>query len=246
MTWDVAMDETLDTEMKARIRGVSAQMEKFNFFFGIELGRNFFNMVDNLSRSLQSKTISACEGQNLVNITLGTLQKIRDEDSFNLFWKYLEKNRSSVSVDPPTLPRKRKVPRRFEIGEGIPEHSETATDYYRRAYFEAIDFVVEAVNNRPKQKGYNMLQNLEALLTTKNHQSTLKEVTEFYTSDFIPDRLQSQLSLFHSSWDPKIQKDLKSVISFLQSLSAVKKEYFSEVIKVIKLILVMPTTNATN
>ncbi len=33
MTWDAAMDETLDTEMKARIGGVSAQMEKFDFFF---------------------------------------------------------------------------------------------------------------------------------------------------------------------------------------------------------------------
>ncbi len=141
---------------------------------------------------------------------------------------------------------KKVIPGKIEIGEGISEHSETAKDYYRRAYFEAIDFVVEAVNNRFKQKGYNMLQNLETLLTTENHQSALKEVTEFYTSDFIPDCLQSQLSLFHSSWDPKIQKDLKSVISFLQSLSAVKKEYFSEVIKVIKLILVMPATNATS
>ncbi len=126
-------------------------------------------------------------------------------------------------MDPPTLPRKRKVPRRFEIGESMPEHPEMAKDYYRRAYFEAIDLVVEAVNNRFKKKGYNMLQNLETLLTTENHQSALKEVTEFYTSDFIPDCLQSQLSLFHSSWDPK-KKNLKIVISFLQSLSAVNKE----------------------
>ncbi len=33
MTWDAAMNETWDTEMKAHIRGVSAQMEKFDFFF---------------------------------------------------------------------------------------------------------------------------------------------------------------------------------------------------------------------
>ncbi len=65
------------------------------------------------------------------------------------------------------------------------------------------------------------------MMQHENHQSALKEVTEFYTSDFIPDCLQSQLSLFHSSWDPK-KKNLKIVISFLQSLSAVKKEYFSE------------------
>ena len=33
IAWDVAMDETQDTEMKTRIGGVSAQMENFDFFY---------------------------------------------------------------------------------------------------------------------------------------------------------------------------------------------------------------------
>ena len=49
--------------MRARIGGVAAQMENFDFFFGIHLGRKVLSIVDNLSRSLQAKTISACEGQ---------------------------------------------------------------------------------------------------------------------------------------------------------------------------------------
>ena len=38
-TWQAAKQATKDTEMKAHITGVAAQMEKFEYFFGIELGR---------------------------------------------------------------------------------------------------------------------------------------------------------------------------------------------------------------
>ena len=54
------------------IRGVASQMEKFEFFYGVELGRKILNMVGNLSRALQSRAISACEGQRLVSLTLNT------------------------------------------------------------------------------------------------------------------------------------------------------------------------------
>ena len=37
-TWQAAKQATKDTEMKARITGVAAQMEKFEYLFGIELG----------------------------------------------------------------------------------------------------------------------------------------------------------------------------------------------------------------
>ena len=65
LTLDEAMTATQDSEMRARIGGVSTQMLKFDFFFGVELGRKLLNMVDDLSRSLQARTISSCEGQKL-------------------------------------------------------------------------------------------------------------------------------------------------------------------------------------
>jgi hypothetical protein len=46
--WDWSPTTVTDTDMKARIRGVQAHMQKFEFFFGSSL-------ADNLSRTLQSK-----------------------------------------------------------------------------------------------------------------------------------------------------------------------------------------------
>ena len=36
--WDESVEVVRDTEMKARIQGVTAQMKKFDFFFGVSLG----------------------------------------------------------------------------------------------------------------------------------------------------------------------------------------------------------------
>ena len=120
MTWDVANDATKDTELKARIGGVAAQMEKFNFFFGVELERKILNMTDNLSRSLETKTTSAHEGQTIVKTTLSTHLKMRTEMNFTLFWKYVEFRISSIEVSSPTFHRKRKIPRQYETDGNTP------------------------------------------------------------------------------------------------------------------------------
>ena len=59
---EVALEVARDTESKARIQGVSAQMNTFQFPFGTMLGEMVLRYTDNLSRSLQEKVCSAAEG----------------------------------------------------------------------------------------------------------------------------------------------------------------------------------------
>lgn len=86
-TWEVSLESRLDTEMKARLLGVRAQMELFDFLYGICLGKLVLKHADNLSKTLQSATISAAEGQRVAELTLCVLEKIRAESEFDLFWK---------------------------------------------------------------------------------------------------------------------------------------------------------------
>ena len=72
--------------MKARIQGVSAQMKKFEFFFGVSLGLLILRHTDNLSRTVRKQDMSAAEGQELVSLTLTTLKSMRNDASFDLFW----------------------------------------------------------------------------------------------------------------------------------------------------------------
>lgn len=78
-------------------------MDCFAFFFGVELGRVVLNMADNLSAALQGSTVSASEGQSLMQMTVTTLQSIRSDDFFAMFWKTVEKKRQQCGVDEPNL-----------------------------------------------------------------------------------------------------------------------------------------------
>lgn len=57
--WDWSLQTVKDTDMKARIRGVQAHMQKFDFFFGSSLAEVLLRNADNLSKTLQCKDLSA-------------------------------------------------------------------------------------------------------------------------------------------------------------------------------------------
>ena len=141
------MEATKDTEVRARIGGVAAQME---FFYGLELGRKILNIVDNLSRSLQRRYMCALDGQKLVQIMLSALQLMRTDNNFKLFWHYVEQRKSKVEgVSSLALVRHKKVPKRFEIGDTASEQQlSSVVDHYRAIYFEAIHTVIGTIKNR--------------------------------------------------------------------------------------------------
>ena len=102
--WDQAAGIVHDTETIARIRGVAAHMQSFEFFFGLVLGEILLCHTDNLSKTLQ-KNYSASEGQRVADMTKRTLHGIRDEQSFDLFWEKVSTMASDVDVNDPVLPR---------------------------------------------------------------------------------------------------------------------------------------------
>ena len=60
--WEEIKDITMDSEIRARIVGVQAQMEKFEFLFGLVLGIHILKHTDNLSKTLQSPELTAADG----------------------------------------------------------------------------------------------------------------------------------------------------------------------------------------
>ena len=115
-TWEEAFAVTKDTAAKARIRAVSVIMKTFNFVFGAMLGEMILRHTDNLSSTLQHRSMSAAEGQEIAHMTVQTLKTLRSDQSFDVFWSKVNQFASSRDVNEPQLPRKRKTPRRFEEG----------------------------------------------------------------------------------------------------------------------------------
>ena len=82
--WDQAVEVVKDSETKAKIRGISVQMGTFDYFYGHLLGQLVLNHVDNLSSTLQYKSMSATEGQVLAKMTVETLKSIPEFDELDV------------------------------------------------------------------------------------------------------------------------------------------------------------------
>ena len=86
LVWQESLDVVKEAEMRSRIQGVSLCMKSIEFFFGLLLGELLLRDSDNLSKTLQSPHMSAAEGQKIAKMTIHTLESIRSEENFLLFW----------------------------------------------------------------------------------------------------------------------------------------------------------------
>ena len=66
-------------------------------------------------------------------------------------------------VQSPSLPRKRKMPRRIETGASSGDFHTTPEDCYHQIYYEVLDFVIQAVTDRFDQAGYQVHCKLQEL-----------------------------------------------------------------------------------
>jgi len=246
--WEKATDIIHDTETVARIRGVASQMSTFDFFFDLVFGEILLRHTDNLSRTLQ-KPCSASEGQIIADMTKRTLQEMRTDENFVLFWKKVSQMASTLEVSDPVLPRKQKVPKRFEIGSAPPKYCAEPKDHYRRIYFEGLDLLVQAISDRFDQPGYCTylcLQELMLKAVNKEDFSTeLTTVCNLYGSDLHAANLKMQLEMLGDHFSGN-NVDIFDVKKYLQDSAPAVKTLFSEVTLLMKLILVLPATNATS
>ena len=254
-TWEEALTVTQDTEPKARIHGVSAQMCNFDFFYGCMLGELILKHADNLSSTLQHKHISAAEGQQIALMTLQTIKSVCTDEMFDLFWAKVTQRATDLGINDPQLPRCRKRTRRYDDGHSEGDFHSTPKAYFRQSYYEAIDLVVGCIENRFDQPGYRIYRTLESLLLKVCKQDDiaddLEAILSFYKDDFDHELLPVQLETF-GTYFQQTQGDSVSNISVFDvkscflSLSHGQRLLLSQVEKLLQLIFVMPSTNATS
>ena len=157
--WEEAKDFASDSESRSRINGVQAQMERFEYLFGLVLGECVLKHTDNLSKTLQSPSLSAAEGQQIAEMTRKTLEHIRSDECFDAFWERVLQVQQELGVQEPVLPRRRKAPRRFEIGTGDCAFPDTPKEFFRRHYFEVLDLIVNFIKDRFNHLGMECTDN---------------------------------------------------------------------------------------
>ena len=154
--------------MKARIRGVDVNMRTFDYIFGAYLGELILGHSDNLSKTLQNPDLSAVDGHRTATATVNNLRNIRSEGGFNMFWDKILIHANRLDVDKPKLPRRKAPPKSLESYSGYGKGSEAVhdspKDLYRKHYFEALDAVINCIDDRFEQEDFKIYAQMEQVL----------------------------------------------------------------------------------
>ena len=246
--WDVCLSERLQPDVRARIIGCKAQMERFDFFFGLHLGERLYSHTDNLSKTLQGTKMATVSGQRLANLTKETLTKMRTDQSFDYFYANVARKSEGEGVGEPTLPRKRRTPARLEVGSGAPSYPTTAKDYFRRVYYEAIDLIVSAIDQRFNQESFSSYAQMETLLVKaangEDYEAEFKFLEASYSEDVDTGALPGQLSTLEVMLKEEKISCFDEILLAVSKFPEPKKKLIQEVQTVCKLLAVNPATSA--
>ena len=81
---DESLDGNLEPEIKGRIIGVKSQVNTFNYFYGVTMLQLVLRHSDNLSKTLQKFSLTSCQGKEIADLTLQTINSLRSESEFEL------------------------------------------------------------------------------------------------------------------------------------------------------------------
>ena len=255
---DVCLEESgLNRDVKSRIIGCKAQMEKFDYYFGLKLGNLLYPHTDKLSQTLQSEKMSAVSSKRLSMLTVKTISEMRNSESFDALYDLCLKEIKKLEfIEEPVLKRKRKNPKysllyHFDGYESRSEahHSAIPRDHYRQQFYQAIDVLISSVRDRFDQPSFVVFENLESLLIkTLKGEETLAEiqiVQKNYASDINTTDLNVELATFKVLMEGKEIEHFHDLLKEMGLLEKPEKKYLTNICKICKILAVNPASSAT-
>lgn len=116
---------------------------------------------------------------------------------------------------------------------------------YKRVCLNAVNPIVACIKERFDQPEFKAPQSLEMLLVDATHdreyQNSLSDVLNIYDQDIITIELDVQLDFWKTIFDEK-----EDIISNIRKLHKSREVYFSEVITLLEILLVLSATNAVS
>ena len=140
----------------------------------------------------------------------------------------------------------------MRIGATQGDFPDTPEAHYRQLFFEAVDNVVLAISERFDQPGYRTYRNMQDLITKacrgEPYEDELEYACDFYGDDLPRLQLQTQLPLLRHLFQETAAANVTfhDIVRVLGTLSAAQRLAFSAVWICMKLLLIMPATNATS
>ncbi|XP_043210530.1 zinc finger MYM-type protein 1-like isoform X2 [Amphibalanus amphitrite] len=204
---DIIDDNGTAPDVKARLRGVSIQLQHFETLFAMYLALQIFEPCECLAKTLQKPSLSIGDAIKAANDLVSILDSQRTDQSFSSLFTSVSKRTTELTTEiaPPKAPRVRRPPRRLEqTSQPCPPAELDAKAGLRKQYFNAIDIVSAEVRRRFNQPGVKRLSEMERALLEPGR-------------PLPPESDEVDLSLAPQLW--RSWPDISALQSSLQSIS---------------------------
>ena len=182
------------------------------------------------------------------------VQNMSDAIIWQDVWKATE-----LKLSEPQLPRAQRAPKRFEVGTGQPSFPLSLKEYYRRHYwyFGVVDLSVKAlmqlnvvlINKASRHIYQRMEELLLKSLWEEDTSDELRYFTDNYSDDLNTLSLKVQLLLFngllHSDSAFCYFERFNDICLAMKELNTAQRCLITEVIILVKLLLVNPSTKCS-
>jgi hypothetical protein len=233
----------------AKAHGLHEKLDKSETLLALYICQEIFTPAELLSKTLQNSTMSVSGALEAAKLVIHTLESKRSEEHYDFLWNKMVQDGEQMELVAPQLPRQRKKSTRLQFDYGHATSAghqfNSAKDYYRKSFFEAMDAVITEMKDRFDQPGFAKYEKLEkSLLTSVDNFLADADLTSNCASyGFDMHRLPTQLGMIRQLM-PNGLNSLCDAVERFQSLHAETRSLLSEVESLIKVLLVIPASSA--
>jgi Domain of unknown function (DUF4371)/hAT family C-terminal dimerisation region len=249
----LAVMESLDQMSDAagpagsKAQGLMDKMKTFECFFGISISYEVFSVTEQLATALQSKVMTLTGARTSALAVVSTLKQLRSEESFSSVWNKVCQTASEHQLSLPVMPRKRRLPRRLDDGQAPYEHQDCAARHRVETWYAFLDIVLHEIDERFSDECFKTAADIETVLLRAANglpiTSELQAVTKLY-DDLNCDTLAAQLAIFKSLFTASTPSTVHDIVAAVKSTAGASL-LLSEIVRLLKLLLVIPATSAS-
>ena len=241
-------------ESSSKAVDIIALMDRFSSYFYLKLALLVLSATEQVSITLQHHDSNAQEALAAVKSAEYYLNRQKSEDAFNLFYDLVLQEAAEKGSQQPTLPRQRKIPRRFD--NGGENHTSSPKEFFHCQYFEVLD-VLKGELTRFGQPTFAILREMEKIsIDSCNDEKNIvlsTEIKTLYANNLDMNELITQLSILSSVIEASsnvYQMGIKSetsvnIICKLFNTCKFPRSMLPEVDKLLCLYYTIPITSAT-
>jgi hypothetical protein len=232
------MSGSSKTDTATKAAGLLVRFQQGSTVCGLQMASQLFGLLEQLNRSLQSTSITM-SGMIMAAETVNVqLQMQRTDEAFNQLLRKVREMVVEHNLEPLSLPRQRRPPRRL-TGAADAYFADTVEVFYRTVFFEFVDTAVNQLGIRfdRSQPGLSRYMSLEQVLLSGTVDTDLCQPYPELDGMI----LAIQLQMFRSSYPS--YTSLSDAQQILQNMVPEVRLLFTQVEQLVRLLLVCPVSS---